>query len=325
MNFKHILKPSSVLLTALFLTAPEEAYGQDAAAVKTQSHPGKQAISNASPSEEEMKELKILQQLIAAGGDINQEDEAGWTPLHTVAYKGHGECVKLLLAAPGIDVNRANEYGNTPLILAAKAGHTECVKLLLAAQKIDIYKVEEDGYAPLCGVALGVKKMDENEEPYWVVSSANSANHHGNTALHCAAAQGHTEIVRLLIEAPGIDVNKANGWRGLSIPGCGWGYLAQNYTPLLLATANGQVECVKLLLSTPGIYVNWVNSHGETALHLAVKYKPEGNSECVKLLLAAPGIDVNKANGDGKTPLKVATERGHTACEELIRAAGGKM
>ncbi len=83
-------------------------------------------------------ELQKIRLLITAGADVNTTNDDGNTPLTLAAWRGHTECVKLLLAAPGIDVNLADQYGGSPLCLAAENGHTECVKLLLAAPGIDV-------------------------------------------------------------------------------------------------------------------------------------------------------------------------------------------
>ena len=156
-----------------------------------------------------------------------------------------------------------------------------------------------------------------------------------NTPLIWAAANNHTECVKLLLAAPGIDVNKVN---------------QENNYPLYAAAYNGQTECVRLLLAAPeikvnadiilrfveakgkieglrllltapGIDVNKANGQGDTPLILAACY---ANTEFVRLLLDAPGIDVNKADKGGYTPLYWAERYNNTECARLIRAAGGR-
>jgi ankyrin repeat protein len=77
-------------------------------------------------------QLAGAQQLLAAGADVHAADEVGSTALHAAAAAGHQEVVQLLLTA-GADVGAADEKGRTALYLAAEAGHQKVVQLLLAA------------------------------------------------------------------------------------------------------------------------------------------------------------------------------------------------
>lgn len=59
--------------------------------------------------------------------------QAGWTPLICAAFKGHAECVKLLLERGADKEAQGKEAGRTPLMRAALGGHLDCVRLLLEA------------------------------------------------------------------------------------------------------------------------------------------------------------------------------------------------
>lgn len=60
-----------------------------------------------------------VEQLILHGADVNASDRNGWTPLHTAAYHGQDEIVRILLSSHA-DVNALNKGLETPLHLAAK-------------------------------------------------------------------------------------------------------------------------------------------------------------------------------------------------------------
>lgn len=69
---------------------------------------------------------------IYSGANVNQKDDAGYTPLHCTANSGRTEIVKVLLenrASP----NARDNSGRVPLHFACTQGHLEVVKLLVAA------------------------------------------------------------------------------------------------------------------------------------------------------------------------------------------------
>ncbi len=111
-----------------------------------------------------------------------------------------------------------------------------------------------------------------------------------DTALMIAAGSGWTEVVRLLLNVPGIDVNIEN-------------YNA--VTVLILAALNGRTEVVRLLLNVPGIDVNKQGIVGNTALIFAVE---SGNSAIVRELLNR-GADWKIKNWDGQTAYDLADEK----------------
>lgn len=132
----------------------------------------------------------------------------------------------------------------------------------------------------------------------------------GSTPVGVAAAHRHIEVVRLLLASPGIDVNLGTT------------------TPLNIAVATQDIETVRLLLAAPEIDVNKANyGQGETALYIACNL---GNLAIVNLLLASPDIDVNKSskinlfdddnnnNIDNVTPLHVAVFNGHADIVERL-------
>lgn len=91
----------------------------------------------------------------------------------------------------------------------------------------------------------------------------------GSPPLFWAAYYGHAECVKLLLAAPGIDVNRTGEYGA---------------TPLYRAAYFGHDECVKLLLAAPGIDVNKADKYGYTPLSTA---EINGHTECARLLEAA--------------------------------------
>ncbi|MCG3121467.1 MAG: hypothetical protein ALAOOOJD_04582 [bacterium] len=81
-------------------------------------------------------EATTLQNLLAAGAEVNAQGEVGMTALMHAARNNAVECVKVLLAA-GAEVNTANEFGRTALIMAREKGHTEAMQLLQNAGAVE--------------------------------------------------------------------------------------------------------------------------------------------------------------------------------------------
>ena len=106
------------------------------------------------------------------------------------------------------------------------------------------------------------------------------------TALMYAAAQGYTEIVKLLLEA-GASVNLYNRPHRL--------------TALMLAAAANQFDAVEALINA-GADVNAQNDDGTPALMIAA-YK--GHLKIVQVLLAADAR-INIQDKDGDTALNLA-------------------
>ena len=117
-------------------------------------------------------DVSSVELFIAAGMDLNAQDNDGYTALMLAAEGGYVEMVRLLVEH-GVDVN-AQYYGYTALMLAAEGGHVEVARFLV-----------EHG------------------------ADVNAPNEYGDTALMWAARQGHVEVARFLVEH-GADVNAQN-------------------------------------------------------------------------------------------------------------------
>jgi len=135
-------------------------------------------------------------------------------------------------------------------------------------------------------------------------ANVNAINLWGNTALMEASSNGHTEIVKLLIEQ-GADVNAQPKLNGI--------------TALMLASSNGHTEIAKLLIKA-GADVNAQSKHG-TAL---IKAWQEGYTEIAKLLIEE-GADVNAQDSSGCTALMWASREGYADIVKLLIEEGADV
>ncbi len=229
-----------------------------------------------------------LRALLRGGADVDRPQGDGATALHWAAYRDDVEAVRLLLTA-GAAVDPANALGVTPLWLAANNGSPAVVEALLAAGA-DPDRALPAGETPLMtasrtGSAGAVRALLAHR------ADPHAREHaHEQTALMWAAAQGHPEVVRLLL-ASGARVEDRSKVYPQVVSSSGnadrsgvFEVMQGGYTPLLFATRRGDVASARLLV--------------------------------------AAGADVDAAAASGTSPLVVAAHSGHGALAAFLLEAG---
>jgi ankyrin repeat protein len=130
-----------------------------------------------------------------------------------------------------------------------------------------------------------------------------------HSQLCYAAASGQKSKMQRLLKAPYIDVNHR----------CMGQYVVKDgHTPLHAAAHDGsdQSDSVNALLADPRVDFNVRDSHGNTALHIALR---RHNNKSIIALLADPRVDCNLRNEDNDTILDVALYRGsHDILTQLL-------
>jgi ankyrin repeat protein len=173
------------------------------------------------------------QLLIDAGADVRKANSYGVTALYIAARAGDAAAAQLLLAS-GADANVAlPASGETVLMTAAKAGNPDVVRALLtggvagvslaqlAEARAAARVAESAGYTLVTNPAIATNYAEVNARERL----------YGRTALMIAAAEGHLDVVRLLVEA-GSDLNIAD---------------AEGSTALSLARSYGHLDVAALL------------------------------------------------------------------------------
>lgn len=201
----------------------------------------------------------------------------------------------------------ARTNGATPLVLSCRNGHKEVVAYLIDRCDADVEQPGSvtfdgetiEGAPPLwCAAAAGhsviVKLLSESG------ANVNSTTKTNSTPLRAACFDGHYDIVQYLIEK-GADIEVAN---------------RHGHTCLMIACYKGHFKIAKYLIEI-GADVNRKSVKGNTALHDCAE---SGSLEIMKLLLQnGARIDVDAY---GMTPLLAASVTGHMHIVEYLINAG---
>ena len=185
--------------------------------------------------------LETVQLLLKAGAKVNAADDHGVTPLAQACENANPPMVEQLLAA-GADPNAAQASGLTPLMIATHTGNAAVVKALLAK-----------------GANVNAITAETKD-----------------TALMWAIADGHRDLVRVLLDARA-DVHVAS---------------RRGFTPLMFAARSGDIEAAKLLIAA-GAKVNDLAPDGTHVLPFAIV----SGRDDFALFLLEQGADPNGSMG----------------------------
>ena len=136
---------------------------------------------------------------LTQGGQIEYENEQGYTPIQQACVCGQYECCKYLISrgAP-IEVDEESINDVSPLIISSSRNHTEIVKLLVE-HGADIEYQGESGWSALLSAA---KNGSLTLVKYFCEIGANveSSNNGKWTSLFMAAYYNYHDMIKYLIE-----------------------------------------------------------------------------------------------------------------------------
>uniref|UniRef100_A0A8C4HHY9 Ankyrin repeat domain 52a n=1 Tax=Dicentrarchus labrax TaxID=13489 RepID=A0A8C4HHY9_DICLA len=228
--------------------------------------------------------------LLDNGADPSMVNSKGYSAVHYAAYHAlwvDTDCNQAL------NVNKIQSCDGIPLLPQADKGHWQALRVLTetaayvdmqdAAGRSVLYLAAQKGYARCVEVLLaqGASCLLNDNRLMW-------------TPIHVAAANGHSDCLRMMIDygEEGDLTNVADKF---------------GQTPLMLAVLGGHTDCVHFLLEK-GALPDAKDKRGSTALHRGAVL---GHDDCVTALLEHKASALCR-DVQGSTPLHYAASRGHT-------------
>ncbi|CAN9508087.1 unnamed protein product [Ophioblennius macclurei] len=144
----------------------------------------------------------VVQHLLRVAPDVwRAESKTRRTPLHTAAMHGCEEVVSILLERCGYSPDSRDSCGVTPFMDAVRNGHISVARLLLEKHKASPTAADILGAQPVHQVAV----TGQEEALRFLVQELHvdvnqKATSIQLTALHYAAKEGHTSMLKTLLE-----------------------------------------------------------------------------------------------------------------------------
>ncbi len=238
---------------------------------------------------------KMLRQL-----DPDDDDESGEITeiLHNALSADKDAHVLTLCKEAGFDFTEPIYYHGEALCLRDKCltpYYGIGVLHKLAELGVDLNEAVIKGLTPANLIARKSSDSEtyfEEAAAFFSPESMEQLDNSGKAAVHFAAREGHTGMLKIMIEK-GVDINLS---QDAPAPA--------GTTPLHEACAYGHAEAVKLLIAA-GADDTLKNADGETPAHIALQNKKTGSSltkdQRAQVLRELKHLDIPR--NDGKTPL----------------------
>ncbi|XP_063725447.1 uncharacterized protein LOC134853386 [Symsagittifera roscoffensis] len=251
----------------------------------------------------------IVSLLLDNGANALEENDEGLTPLHLAAIFGHTNVLEVFKGAQ-VSLNYCSrESGLTAIHMAAHYGQTEFVQELLQDVGAQAASSPPAGLPPAYSIGHsdlggGGNQGGGDGGLGGGAGMESEGIEYGFTPLHLAAESGWENLVRLLLNSPGVQPDVHTSLHGT--------------TPLHLAAQAGHSNVIGLLLSKHEGLLSVYDGRDRSALHMAAA---NGHRDlCV--LLVGQGADVNKKDVNGWTPLHFAAKAGHLDTVEALMENG---
>jgi ankyrin repeat protein len=210
-------------------------------------------------------DLNAVRALLKSGSDVNQRSGDGSTPLLWAVNSANLEIARALIAAKA-NLDAANEFGVTPLLHASGTGDAAMAELLLRSGA-NPSKAHPEGQTPLLAAARSGSVATVRHLLARGVDVNHAESFQKTTALMWAAAEGHIDVVDLLLEA-GADPNRQGHVTTLT-DRHNADHPTGGFTALMFAARRGDDALVRRLVAR-GANVNLKNGDSASAAMIAM-------------------------------------------------------
>lgn len=147
-------------------------------------------------------------------------------------------------------------------------------------------------------------------------ANLSTGDYDSRTPMHLAAAEGHTAVVRFLLEN-GVEVNKLDRWGGTALDEA---ELEGHEEVIELLQADGAEQGESKHVVSESTATEEVAQYGDTDAVVELLWAASENDMHVLRRCMALGIPVNAADYDGRTALHLAASEGHVEAVKYLLA-----
>ena len=189
------------------------------------------------------------------------------------------------------------------LFEAAKKGDASAIEALSQNPDFNVNVKNKNGHTPLM-VAAAFGHVDAIKKLLEKKANVKMRDNNNTSAMHFAARSGNIEIMKILT-SQGLDYTSPNG---------------EGITTLHYGVASNNQDAVTFLLSQQ-VDVNAKNNEGNTPLHIAA----EKNNVDIISILSQHGAIIDEINDDGDTPIHIAMAMNHVDSVDGLIKAGSQI
>jgi ankyrin len=235
-------------------------------------------------------EIELIKKLVEAHADLNKQNKAGFTPLHSACSLENEQVVKVLLDF-GADANIPNGSLFTPLHTALTLKNATIVRLLIRSGANPTTPFPKTGTLP----SAVISKIDDPE----LIAEFLEHNQDVDPGIRLCTAirSGHPKLVKYLIEEKGLNLNT-------EYSDSSFGDMRRPLSYTIKKNNTVDMEMITFLVSqgaNPSLPLS--SSSKRTLLHMALDMQ---HKELFKFLIDQEYIDLNAREKNQWTPLNTA-------------------